>query len=175
MDPVVCGVYLNPESSTLLTRRQASISLTFEGVAGDVHSGFTRGADSRTPWYTRGTPIRNDRQVSIVSVEELELIAQQMQLPQILPEWLGANLLVQGISGLTLSSWSTRLVFSRGPVLANLRENNPCIGPGKLIAAAYSDPDLAQLFPRAAAHLRGLVAVVEHPGDIYPGDLLRLA
>ena len=153
---------------------QPSILLSFEGIVGDVHAGFTHGADSRTPWYPRGTLIRNDRQISIVSAEELSLIAKDLHVPEVKPEWLGANLLLSGIPNLSLLSGDTRLVFSSGAVLSHLRENNPCSGPGKLISAAYNQPDLVSQFPKAAMHLRGLVATVELPGIISKGDEVQV-
>jgi hypothetical protein len=159
---------------SLATVNQPSLLLSFEGIVGDVHAGFTHGADSRTPWYPRGTVIRNDRQVSIVSAEELALIANELHVPEVKPEWLGANLLLSGIPGLSVLPWDSRLVFSSGAVLSQLRENNPCSGPGKLIAAAYNQPDLANQFPKAAMHLRGLVATVELPGIIAQGDEVQV-
>ncbi len=165
---------IGSDHHSLATVNQPSILLSFEGIVGDVHAGFTHGADSRTPWYPRGTLIRNDRQVSIVSAEELALIAKELHVPEVKPEWLGANLLLSGIPNLSLLSWDTRLVFSSGAVLSQLRENNPCAGPGKLIAAAYNQPDLTSLFPKAAMHLRGLVATVELPGIIAQGDEVQV-
>ena len=45
--------------------------------------------------------IRNDRQISIVSAEELALIAKELHVPEVKPEWLGANLLISGIPNLS--------------------------------------------------------------------------
>jgi hypothetical protein len=165
---------IGSDHHSLATISQSSILLSFEGIVGDVHAGFTHGSDSRTPWYPRGTLIRNDRQVSIVSAEELALIAKDLHVPEVKPEWLGANLLISGIPNLSLLPWDTRLVFSSGAVLSHLRENNPCSGPGKLIAAAYNQPDLVSQFPKAAMHLRGLVATVELPGIISKGDEVQV-
>jgi len=66
------------------------------------------------------------------------------------------------------------MVFSGGVVLSHLRPNPPCTGPGKLIAAAYQQPDLASAFPKAAMDRRGLVASVELPGIITPGDTVEV-
>jgi hypothetical protein len=165
---------IGSDHHNLATTNQPSILLSFEGIVGDIHAGFTHGADARTPWYPRGTLIRNDRQISIVSAEELALIAKELYVPEVKPEWLGANLLLSGIPGLSVLQWDTRLVFSNGAVLSQLRENNPCSGPGKLIAVAYNLPDLASQFPKAAMHLRGLVATVELPGIIAQGDEVQV-
>lgn len=174
MPAFVKSTLVGSDPETLLTTRHDSITLTFEGVAGDIHAGYTRAADSRTPWYPRGTQIRNDRQVSLVSLEELAEVAAIMKISEIKPEWLGANIMVSGIPNLSLLAWKTRLVFSSGAVLSNLRENNPCPGPAKLIALAYDQPELASLFSKAAMHLRGIVATVELPGIINLGDEIQV-
>lgn len=167
-------VLITPDPSSLRSTALTSISLTFEGIEGDVHFGITRKADGRTPWYERGTLIRNDRQVSLVSFEELAQVSARMGVNQIKPEWLGANLLVKGIPDLSQLPWKSRIVCSGGVVLSGLRENKPCIGPGKLIADEYHQPELAKLFPTAAIHLRGLVAIIEKPGEISPGDTIHI-
>jgi MOSC domain-containing protein YiiM len=164
------GVYLGLDKISFVTTSQTRVTVTFAGFEGDRHAGITRKADSRTPQYPRGTEIRNDRQVSIVSVEELAQIATEMCLPEIKPEWLGANLSLQGIPNLTALPAMTRLFFGAGAVLVIQAENLPCQHPGKIIQDAYARPDLQGLFPKAGMHLRGLVACVEKPGAILQGD-----
>lgn len=164
------GVYLGLDKISFVTTSQTRVTVTFAGFEGDRHAGITRKADSRTPQYPRGTEIRNDRQVSIVSVEELAQIATEMGLPEIKPEWLGANLSLQGIPNLTALPAMTRLFFGAGAVLVIQAENLPCQHPGKIIQDAYARPDLQGLFPKAGMHLRGLVACVEKPGAILQGD-----
>jgi MOSC domain-containing protein YiiM len=140
------------------------------GIEGDKHSGMTRLSDGRTPYYPRGTEIRNDRQVSLVSQEELAQVAAALDVPVIQPEWVGANLLLQHIPHLTQLPRGTRLVFARGAVLIVEGENLPCIGPGKILEAQYAREDLSAAFPKAAMRKRGLVACVERAGDISEGD-----
>ncbi len=164
------GVYLGLDEDSFVTTPQTQVTVTFAGFEGDRHAGITRKADSRTPHYPRGTEIRNDRQVSIVSVEELAQIAAAMGLPEIKPEWLGANLSLQGIPSLTGLPPMTWLFFGAGAVLVVQAENLPCQHPGKIIQDAYARPDLQGLFPKAGMHLRGLVACVERPGAILQGD-----
>jgi hypothetical protein len=166
----VSAVFVGTDAHSLVTTKRPQVKVTFEGFEGDKHSGFTRLSDSRTPHYPRGTEIRNDRQVSIVSVEELAQIAAMMRLPEILPEWLGANLLLRDVPRLTQLPPCTRLAFSSGAVLEVEHENLPCKGPGKVIQARYERPGLDALFPKAALHLRGVVACVEKPGAICEGD-----
>ena len=167
---ITMGVYLGLDKASFITTPQPQVEVTFAGFEGDRHAGITRQADSRTPHYPRGTEIRSDRQVSIVAVEELAEIATAMDLPEIKPEWLGANLLLQGIPGLTQLPPMTRLFFSAGAVLVVQAENNPCQNPGKVIQDYYHRPGLQDLFPKAGLHLRGLVACVEKPGIIQKND-----
>ncbi len=171
---VVEGVYLGLQAETLITTPVSEAQVTFEGFVGDKHAGWTRLSDSRTPHYERGTLIRNDRQVSLVSSEELAEIAQKLNILSVQPEWLGANLLLSGIPNLTRLPPPARLYFENGVVLAISSENLPCTGPGKVIQRNYPDrDDLAQQFVKAARGLRGLVAVVEHPGVISLGEKVR--
>jgi hypothetical protein len=174
MKGLVLDVLVAGSKQTLQSESVRSILLDFAGVTGDVHYGFSRAADSRTPWYPRGTPIRNDRQVSLVSQEELALVATALGVPALEAPWVGANLLLSGIADLTRLPWNARLAFSGGVVLSHSRSNPPCTGPGKLIAAAYQQPDLASAFPKAAMDRRGLVASVELPGIISPGDTVEV-
>ncbi|MBN2550788.1 MAG: MOSC domain-containing protein [Anaerolineales bacterium] len=167
------GLYLGLDPDSFITTRQSQVKVTFAGFEGDRHSGITRRSDGRTPQYPRGTEIRSDRQVSILSMEELDEIAAALDVPQILPEWLGANLLLSGISRLTLLPPSTRLFFSGGVTLVVSQLNLPCLGPGGLIEEKYQRQGLAALFVKQAARLRGLVAVVEMPGTLCEGETVQ--
>src|SRR6476620_10703789 len=113
----------NPDK--LESDRWGQVRVTMEGFEGDKHAGITRLSDARTPHFKRGTVIRNSRQVSLVSVEELAEIAANMGLPLIEPEWLGANLLLSGIPNLTLLPPGTRLFFPKEAVLVVEGENEP--------------------------------------------------
>ncbi len=166
---------LGMQSNSIETTRVEQVQVTWDGLENDKHAGRTRPADARTPQYPRGTPILNDRQVCIVSAEELAAIASDMDIPAIEPEWLGANILASGIPNLTRLPPGTRLVFSGGPVLYITHFNNPCSLPGKMIQANYSDrDDLVPAFVRTAQHRRGLVAMVEQPGTISTGDTIQV-
>lgn len=165
------GLYLGLHDDTLVTTAQPEATLNFTGFVGDKHAGFTRPADSRTPYYKRGTEIRNNRHASIVSLEELVEIAARMGLPEVRAEWLGANLAIAGIPRLTLLPPNTRLVFPGGAVLSVSHENMPCTGPGKVIQTHYPERSgLQSAFPKQALHKRGVVASVEKPGIIRLGD-----
>ncbi len=91
---------VNPKRETGLEKSHVpSIRLLFTGIEGDCHGGLTRKSDSRMlKQFKRGTEVRNTRQVSILSVEELADIAQAMGIPEVKPEWVGANLVTRGHS-----------------------------------------------------------------------------
>lgn len=75
----------------LASAAEAVLDARFDGVAGEVHGGLTRPSCSRVlPQYPRGTTIRNTRQFSVLSDEELALIADRMGLPVLAPDLLGA-------------------------------------------------------------------------------------
>jgi len=170
----VVKVLVGLDTKSFLTTAQPEVRVTFAGFEGDQHAGLTRKSDTRTPHYPRGTEIRNFRQVSIVSVEELRVIARRMDLPALEPEWLGANLLIRGIPDLTMMPPSSRLFFPNNLVLVIDSENNPCIHPGRVIQGHFPErPGLAELFVQSARHVRGLVAWVERPGAIAQADEVR--
>lgn len=153
------------------SREVAGLDLVFEGIAGDIHAGATRRAGSREPWYPRGTPIRNNRQVTLVAVEELGLVAAAMELPALMPEWIGANLVTEGVAELTSLPPGTRIFFAGGAVLFVEGENAPCRIAARSIAEHYpgrAGLDLA--FPKLARGRRGLIASVERPGRIAAGE-----
>jgi MOSC domain-containing protein YiiM len=170
----VRAVLVAPDQDAIEAQRQPAITLTMAGVEGDRHAGVTMLSGGRTPAYPRGTEIRNSRQVSLVSVEELGEVAAAMRVPAIEPEWLGANVLLDGIPSLSILPPSTRLFFESGAVLVVEGENGPCTIAGAVIQAAYPEVDgLTQLFPKEAIHKRGIVAWVERPGAIAQGDSVR--
>jgi len=163
------------EHKSFVTRELPEARLTFEGIEGDRHAGHTRPADVRTPWYPKGTPIRNTRQLSLVSSEELALVADALGVPKVLASWLGANLELEGVPRLTQLPPGTRLFFPEGATLAVEGENEPCIGPGKVIEAHYPEhAKLASRFVKAAWERRGLVAWVDRAGVIRAGDEVRV-
>jgi MOSC domain-containing protein YiiM len=160
-----------PNAESLESEAHNEVQVTFAGFEGDRHAGLTMRSGGRTPHYPRGTEIRNSRQVSIVSLEELITIATEMNLPRLLPEWLGANLCLSGIPGLTRLPTGTHLFFAQGAVLVVEGENRPCSLAGKSIEAQFpGQSGLAEGFKKAGMGLRGLVAWVEKPGLIRPGD-----
>jgi hypothetical protein len=171
----ITGVYLGQHRHTLESSRVPGVQVTFEGFEGDNHAGLTRLSDVRVPHYPRRTVIRNTRQFSLLSLEELAEIAAAMQVPKVLPEWVGANLAMQGIPNLTMLPPSTRIFFPGEAVLVVDAENLPCTVAGEAVQQHYPDvPKLTQRFPKAAMHKRGVVGWVEREGYIAEGDTVWL-
>ena len=167
------AVYLCDIPKSLASTRKDSIQAELEGLPGDRHFGYTVPSNGRYPEYTRGTMIANSRQVSIISVEEMRMVADEIGIPQIQAEWLGANLLLSGIPRLTLLPPSSRLFFESGAVLVVQGENDPCNGPGDLIQENFPEKKrLSPAFIIAALHRRGIVAWVERAGSIRSGEMV---
>ena len=172
LNGTVSGLYLGLEVETIVTTPQSQVQVTFSGFNGDLHAGLTRKSDARTPFYPRGTLIRNERQVTIVSTIELAQTAAKMGITEIRPEWIGANVLIDGIPQLTHLPPRTRLFFDGGAVLLVTGENKPCTIAGKAIEQQVGQPGLADKFPKAAMRRRGLIATVERPGIINLSELV---
>ncbi len=152
-----------------------SVDVDFEGFPGDKHSGLTKLSDSRTKFYPRGTRIRNSRQISLVSKEELDIVKERLEIDRLLPEWMGANLFIEGVPSFTDIKPNTRFFFSSGAVLLVTSDNLPCATMTEEICKYFPDkPDLNSKVINASMNLRGLVAVVELPGKIMKGDELRV-
>ena len=149
------------------------VEVTIAGFAGESHSGLTRDSCVRfKEIYKEGTPIRNTRQITIVSEEEMTLVAQGMEIDRVKPEWLGANLLVAGIPNFTLLAPSTRLLFSGGACLVVDMENQPCGYPAKEIQRVHEGK--GRLFVKNARQRRGVAAWIEKEGSIAEGDSIRV-
>jgi len=107
--------------------------LDWGGLVGESHGGLTRPSCSRvTAQYPRNTEIRNTRQVSIVSREELAQIAAAMMLDGDLePAWIGASVVVSGLPNLTHLPPGSRLQAPSGATVVVDMENRPCRLPAK--------------------------------------------
>ncbi|MER8779956.1 molybdenum cofactor sulfurase [Mesorhizobium sp. M0664] len=155
------------------TRAVDTLQLGFDGIDGDFHAGTTRRSGGREPWYPRGTEMRNERQLSIVAADELAIVAERMGIAEIKPEWIGANLLIDGLPRLSMLPSGTLLFFKGGATVKINAQNGPCRIAGRSVAenAGMADHEAgALLFPKAAKRLRGLVAWVEKPGTIAAGE-----
>ncbi|WP_269930417.1 MOSC domain-containing protein [Aminobacter sp. HY435] len=168
----VAGIFGAPFDH-FVTRAADALPLTFEGIDGDFHAGHTRRSGGREPWYPRGTEMRNERQLSIVAPDELAIVAERMGLAEIKPEWIGANLLLDGVPMLSMLPAGTMLFFKGGVTIKIDGQNAPCRIAGRSIAehAGMADHEAGSLlFPKVAKRLRGLVGWVEKPGVISAGE-----
>jgi hypothetical protein len=165
----------------LVPDRDASLSSTkldevevrFSGVDGESHGGLTRPSCSRVlAQYPRDTVIRNTRQFSVVSAEELAAIAQEMGVDRIDPEMVGASIVIQGIPDFSHVPPSSRLQTQIGTTLTVDMENRPCHLPAKVIDETH--PGRGRAFKLAAKDRRGVTAWVEREGIIRIGDQMRL-
>lgn len=153
---------------------QASAKVELDGFVGDKHRGFARVAASWDLEPT-GTLRRNERQWSGVSVEELAIIEERLDLKEPLDAaTLGANVCVEGIPHFSQLPKGSRLCFPSGAVLLVEEENPPCADMGKQIEAKHTTrsgkPVAGRMFPKHAMGLRGVVGVVDVPGSIHMGD-----
>ena len=163
----------NDREASLESVAVPAVELDWTGFAGESHGGLTRPACSRVArQHPRGVEIRNVRQVTAVSVEELEEIRLAMGAPELRPGWLGANLVVEGVPDFSALPPSSRLIGPDGAALVVDMENAPCRQPAELIETRLSG--FGHLFPKAAVGRRGTTLWVERPGRLAVGDRLRL-
>jgi hypothetical protein len=153
---------------------QPSADVELDGFVGDRHRGFQRIAQSYDPDPT-GTVRRNERQWSGVSMEELAVIGERLDLAEPLSAAsLGANVCVAGIPDFSRLARGSRLVFPSGAVLVVEEGNPPCSDMGVQIAETYTTPSgepvAGRSFPKAAVGLRGVVGVVDVAGALVAGD-----
>lgn len=150
-----------------------SLRATFAGPEGEDHGGLTRASCSRvTSLYPKGTDIRNTRQFSVLSAEDLAAIAGRMGLERIDPALLGATMVVEGIPDFSRIPPSSRLQGTGGATLVVDMENRPCVLPAKPIEARHQGYGAA--FKPAAQGRRGVTAWVEREGVFTLGETLRL-
>jgi MOSC domain len=152
-----------------------SLELDLEGIVANRHRGWTRKADARVPYLKRGTIMRNDRHLSLVSVEDLAEMARRLDLERIEPSWIGANIVVSGLPQFSFLPRGTHLFTTGGAVLTVTDQNDPCTLSGAAIAAQCpARPEVKLNFPKLAHGLRGVVAVVEHAGQVAVGSELTV-
>jgi MOSC domain-containing protein YiiM len=151
-----------------------SVQVELDGFVGDRHRGFERIAAAYDPDPT-GTVRRNERQWSGVSLEELAVIRERLDLKEpLMAATLGANICVEGIPDFSRLARGSRLVFPSGAVLVIEECNPPCADIAVQVAAAHTtnsgEPVTGKMFPKYAVGLRGVVGVVDVAGTIEAGD-----
>lgn len=153
---------------------QPSIRVELDGIVGDRHRSVMRKAWAGDK-QTKGTLRRNERLWSAVSREELHEITGALGLRHpLLASTLGANICVSGIDQFSCLPKGTILKFPSGAELVVEEYNPPCHDMGTMLAetleTANGTPLTSTAFSDAARLSRGLVGVVEVPGDIRAGD-----
>lgn len=157
----------------LTSRPLDTMPLGLDGYEGEFHAGLTRQSCSRViQQYPRYTDIRNTRQLSIVSQEELDQIAQEMGLETLHPHLIGASVVLKGIPDWSHVPPSSRLIAEGGPGLIIDMENRPCHLPAPFIEA--ENPGLGKAFKASAKGRRGVTASVEQIGTLSLGMQMRL-
>ena len=150
-----------------------TVEATLDGFPGESHGGPTRPACVRVKTqYKLGTEIRNVRQLSILSAEELTQIAAKMGMDQINPAWLGASMVIEGIPDFSHVPPSSRLMAPSGAGITIDMENRPCIYPGREIEKEAEG--FGKRFKPAATGRRGVTAWMEYGGRLSIGDTLTL-
>lgn len=184
------GVYITardaPETDTgyFVTKPVTSLHVSIEGIVGDRHGGFTRIVYNRSAsLYNRsgvapGTNVRNNRQWSAISPDELDMISDILspdfgRETRVTPEMIGANFLIDGIQNLTQLPGLTYLVLSpherfesgrpEDSVLVVYGQARPCEVAGRAVASAHGSLHNASRFVKASMGHRGIVGWVESP------------
>ena len=160
-------------TESLRARAVEAVDVTLDGFPGEDHGGPTRPSCVRVKTqYEKGTTIRNVRQLTILSAEELAATAQAMGLEAIDPAWIGASMIIEGIPNFTHVPPSSRLMSASGVGLAIDMENRPCILPGREIEQEAEG--FGTRYKPSAKGRRGVTAWVEHGGSLALGDVLTL-
>ncbi len=162
-----------PAGQSLRAEPVETLQLDFDGVRGERHEGLNRASCVRVKnLYPQGTEIRNVRQLSVLSAEELAGIATEMGLDDLDPSYLGASIVVKGIPDFSHVPPSSRLQADNGATITVDMENAPCVLPGREIEQDHSGHGAA--FKPAAKRRRGVTGWVERPGSLRIGDKMRL-
>ncbi len=150
-----------------------TLHIDWDGPLDAPHSGRFRASDARVlSQHTKGTPIANVRQVSIVSQEEIDEIAADLGLEAFDPTWLGANIVVKGLPDFSHIPPSSRLQAENKTTLIVDMQNFPCHQIAMTIER--DRPGHGKAFKDKAQGKRGVTAWVERPGQLALGDQLRL-
>ena len=165
--------YVRDRDASLAATPVGEVLAKFEGVAGEAHGGLTRPSCSRvTAQYKEGTDIRNVRQLTVLSAEEMADIAAEMGLAEVDAAWLGASMVVSGIPDFSHVPPSSRLQGQSGATLVVDMQNRPCVFPAKVIEAAKLG--FGKHFKPSAKGRRGVTAWVEREGVFNVGDRITL-
>ncbi|MDC1481900.1 MOSC domain-containing protein [Ascidiaceihabitans sp.] len=162
------------DGDTMRSEPLNEVMAVFGGFAGEAHFGVTRPSCVRVrSQHKQGTTIKNVRQLSVMSAEEIAHIAKKMGLEDIDPTLLGASLILEGIADFTHLPPSSRLQSdTTGATLIVDMVNRPCVLPGREIEMEHEG--FGAKFKPAAVGKRGVTASVEREGLLEIGDVMRL-
>ncbi|MDJ0626836.1 MAG: MOSC domain-containing protein [Rhodobacter sp.] len=157
--------------ASLRSEPLTEVNALLTGFEGEAHGGLTRRACGRfLMLYPRGTEVRNTRQLSILSAEELDAIAGTIGLETLDPGLVGASMVVSGIPDFSHVPVGSRLKSAAGTVVTIDLENHPCQFPAREIEAA--EPGHGRGFVAAARGRRGVTAWIEREGPLAVGEEL---
>lgn len=150
-----------------------ALTMTYAGAEGEAHSGLTRASCVRVrAQWPEGTEIRNVRQLSVMSQEEIDEIAADCSLDTLDPALLGCSVVVKGISDFSHVPPSSRLQSEDGTTIVVDMQNRPCNLPSREIELDH--PTHGKPFKAAAKGKRGVTAWVEREGTFRVGDKVTL-
>jgi len=173
LEATIKALLINKDASDITSESVDSVVVDFGGFVDDIHHGLTRSSCVRVKTqYPQGTEIRNTRQISALSLEQLEEIRKDLDIDTLDPSWLGANLIVEGIPDFTQVPPGSRLIAANGTSLVVDMENAPCRLPAEIIEQHY--PEKGKFFPKKAIGKRGVTLWVERIGSLSAGNTLRL-
>ncbi|MFT5630147.1 MAG: hypothetical protein ACI82I_001019 [Gammaproteobacteria bacterium] len=151
----------------------SALTMTYAGAEGEAHSGLTRASCVRVrAQWPEGTEIRNVRQLSVMSQEEIDQIAADCGLDTLDPALLGCSIVIKGISDFSHVPPSSRLQSGDGTTIVVDMQNRPCNLPAREIEMDH--PTHGKPFKAAAKGKRGVTAWVEREGTFRVGDAVTL-
>lgn len=172
-EATIKAILINDNAQDITSAAVDSVIVDYGGFVGDIHHGETRQSCVRVrSQYPQDTEIRNTRQISALSLEQLEEVRKAMDIATLKPEWLGANLILEGIPDFTQVPPGSRLIAVNGTSIVVDMENAPCRFPADIIEQHY--PDKGKLFPKHAIGKRGVTLWVERTGMLSVGNTLQL-
>lgn len=169
----VLSVYIGISDKTI-SKEQDKLLLDWDGIREDRHYGRIKFAGVREEYMHKGEEMLNLRQISIVSKEELNVIAENLKIDHIEAEDLGANILIEGIKNFTEIPFGSVMKFKYGTVLLLTGDNFPCILPGKELSKREENHLIASQFAKKAMHLRGQTALILKSGIIKRNDNIEI-
>ncbi len=187
----VTKVYVNEPGNTTSTEYIFVYAQVGNGLFGERHGGFTKKADVRDrqllddkELLPKGALVRNWRQWTAVADEENEGVATDLLVPEVKPEYVGANFLFRGIPNFSTIPRGSLIFFPErqdmAAVLLVEEENTPCETAGRGIEEGLSAEGKAfpehtsSKYVKVAKARRGLAGSVFRDGFIHPGDRVKI-